>query len=134
MRNPHLLLIGLIPAITGAREGAGGIDPEGMTLALTGVLIVFAGLAAVSLFIALLPKVLETLKPKPKGPLVTHTKPVPRASVGGLDDRTLAAITLVLQAEGERMAGSNLKVTLGFQPSPWALSNKMRVLPGRINT
>ena len=128
-----LPLIAALPAATHAQSAA-DTDPRGLTLALTGVLIVFAGLAAISLFITLLPRVLAAFKHKPKTPEPSFVKPVPRDSVGGLDTETLAAIAMVVRAESERVAGSNLKVTLGFNTSPWALSSHMRILPGRISS
>ncbi len=113
-------------------------DPRGLFLALTGVLIVFAGLAAISLFIAMLPKILGGLERRGKASSAAsdnpNTKAVPRPEGKGLDEGTLAAITMVVEAETERLSGSNLKVTMGFNQSTWALSSKMRVIPGRINS
>ncbi|MCC5848389.1 MAG: OadG family protein [Verrucomicrobia bacterium] len=109
-------------------------DPRGIFLALTGVLIVFAGLAAISLFIALLPKILGGLERKSKEPESPNTTAVPHTGGGYIDEGTLAAIGMVIRAETERISGSNLKVTLGFTQSSWALSSKMRIIPGRINS
>lgn len=130
-----LTLITLFTPMLAVAQASGepGLDEKGLFLALTGVLIVFAGLASISLFIALLPKVLDAGKRKPQQNEAPNTRAVPRAAAGTLDDATLAAITMVLQAESERVSGSNLKVTMGFTQTPWALSNQMRVLPGRIS-
>lgn len=103
---------------------------HGLSLAISGMLIVFFGLLAISGFIALLPKVLVKLQ-KPPEP-----RPAPRPmtqKVDGLDPATLTAIALVLHAEAERSSGQGMKVTLPLTSSPWALSSQMRVVPSRIN-
>ncbi|GEM_PF-771216 len=109
-------------------------ETHGFDLAISGMVIVFCGLASISLFIGLLPKALE-MRDRTPAPA-----PVPAASSAAakpaheLDDELLTAIALVLHAETERASGQNLKVTLGLNPSPWALSSQMRVLPGRIHS
>jgi hypothetical protein len=107
---------------------------HGLDLALSGMLIVFLGLAAISGFIALLP-ILLSLRER-RSPMVSAPPAAvaERASTSELDPETLTAIALVLHAEHERASGQNLKVTLGLNPSPWALSSQMRVLPGRIQS
>ncbi len=118
---------------------------HGISLAISGMIIVFCGLALISLFISQLPRFLRALEkagwmPAPHGDGAHHVaKPVRAGSVLAaatpgeqLDAAMLAAVTLVLHAEAERAAGQNLKVTIGLNPSPWALSSNMRVIPGRI--
>ncbi len=111
-------------------------DDHGVGLAFSGMLIVFVGLAGISLFIALLPKLMAALRRALGAGKGGHG---PAASPGPdpLDAETLAAIGFVLKAEGERLMGQDPKVTIGLAsalPSPWALSSKMRSLPARIKT
>lgn len=104
---------------------------HGVSLAISGMIIVFVGLASISLFIALLPKVLRRFgKREPPAPLPA----APRRPAGELEPELLTAIALALHSESERASGQNLKVTMGLNTSPWALSKQMRVLPGRIRT
>lgn len=104
---------------------------HGLSLAISGMLIVFGGLLAISGFIGMLPKVLALLQ-KPPAP---RSAPMPMtAQRSGLDPATLTAIALVLHAEAERSAGQGMKVTLPLTSSPWALSSQMRVLPSRISS
>jgi hypothetical protein len=107
----------------------------GTQLALSGMLIVFIGLASLSLFIAFLPKGLAWWN-RDNAPIVSVARaPQPRTvPADQLDEATLVAIAMVMHAETERASGQNLKVTLGLNPSPWALSSQMRVLPGRIHS
>ncbi|MGA0333992.1 MAG: OadG family protein [Kiritimatiellia bacterium] len=105
---------------------------HGVSLAISGMLIVFGGLAAISICIGLLPLVLKKLEAKEKQAPV---KLVPLGREGQLlDPKMLTAIGFVLHAEAERASGQNLKVTLDLHPSPWALSSQMRVIPGRIKS
>jgi len=107
---------------------------HGFDLAVSGMIIVFCGLASISVFIGLLPKILE-MRDRKTAPLPASAAPVPAAKPANeLDEELLTAIALVLHAETERASGQNLKVTLGLNPSPWALSSQMRVLPGRIHS
>jgi len=105
-------------------------DDYGVSLALSGILVVFTGLATLALFIYAMPKILSLLEPSGK-PKPVQAK-VPIADPATLDEKTLSVITFVLHAEAERASGQNLKVTLDLHPSPWALSGQMRILPGRI--
>lgn len=125
------LLVGCTPMLAFANPNAGlEITDNGIGLAITGILIVFGGLAAISIFIGLLPKVLKWIEPREETLPVKPRKV--RVPMNQLDDATLTAIAFVLHAESERAAGQNLKVTLGLNTSPWALSSKMRILPGRL--
>ncbi|MDF3128910.1 OadG family protein [Kiritimatiellaeota bacterium B1221] len=105
---------------------------HGLSLAISGMIIVFTGLATISVCISLLPKVLKMLEKK------EQSAPVSVVPLGKeadqLDAGTLSAIAFVLHAEAERAASQNLKVTIDLHPSPWALSGNMRVLPGRIKS
>jgi len=120
-----------------ARQFLGRMDKpdveyiEGLSPAISGMLIVFMGLLLISGFIGLLPKALARLQ-KPPEP-----RPAPRPmtpEVDGLDPATLTAIALVLHAEAERSASQGMKVTLPLTTSPWALSSQMRILPSRIHS
>lgn len=133
MKRLYLLLMltpGISPAVSDALLK---IEKDhGLSLAISGMMIVFIGLAAISIFIALLPKILRLLEKKEREAPVQI---VPLGKEGDLlDPNTLSAIAFVLHAEAERAAGLNLKVTLDLHPSPWALSSQMRVLPGRIKS
>lgn len=119
---------------------------HGLSLALSGMFIVFSGLACISLFIALLPRILHAIHRthdrRTRAATLTRDQAVavpaaaaPATGKADLDPATLAAITMVLHAEQERQTSQNLKVTLGIHgglASPWALSSKMRVVPARI--
>jgi len=128
-----LLFLLCLPGLASASEASLQkiASDHGLSLALSGMLIVFTGLASISIFIAVLPKVLGLVDRKEKPSPVPVARPAP---VDGLDDETLTAIAMVLHAEAERSVGSNLKVTMGLNTSPWALSSQMRVLPGRIKS
>jgi len=131
-----LLLAGgyaVAPSLVMAGEDAlAKIESDhGFSLAISGMVIVFGGLLAISGFIGLLPKVLARLQKPPVPRPVPHPGPGPES---GLDPATQAAIAIVLHAEAERAAGQGLKVTLPLTSSPWALSSQMRVLPGRLSS
>lgn len=129
-----LFMLVMLPALCSASsDELQKIEMDhGLSLAISGMVIVFGGLAAISVCISLLPKILK-LTEKRERPM-----PLPQMSATaggvGLDPGTLSAIAFVLHAEAERTAGLNLKVTLDLHPSPWALSSQMRVLPGRIKS
>ena len=120
---------------------------HGLSLALSGMLIVFSGLAGISLFIALLPRVLAKfgsesaeadpgLEAEEEALAVAAARAMAQANgYGAVDPVIWAAISAVVHAEYERHAGQGMKVTLGLHgpsSSSWALSSKMRVIPGRI--
>lgn len=118
-------------ALAGSEQLAQIESDHGLSLAISGMLIVFMGLLAISGFIGLLPTILAKLE-KPAEP-----RPAPRPmtpKVDGLDPATLTAIALVLHAESERSTSQGMKVTLPLTTSPWALSSQMRVLPSRIHS
>jgi len=112
---------------------------HGLSLALAGMLIVFCGLAGISLFIAVLPKILagvHRLRSKAAGGYGPSASATKSPAADPFDGETLAAIAMVLHAEAERQAGQDPTVAIGLSPlvSPWALSTKMRAIPGRIKT
>lgn len=131
----YTLFLCCLPMICSAGDQALKIieSDHGVSLAISGMVIVFGGLATISICIALLPKVLDTLKKKPQSAPIKLV-PFGRDLSGKLDPGTLTAIAFVLQAEAERASGQNLKVTLDLHPSTWALSSQMRVLPGKIKS
>jgi len=64
---------------------------DGLSISFTGMLIVFAALTLIAVFIAILPWVMKILSPiLPKG-MVDHGAPAPRP-VSGTDEKILAAI------------------------------------------
>lgn len=105
------------------------VDGNGVSIALMGMMIVFCGLAMISLFIALLPKILALLQGKPvKAPArhVHHDRPSSET------EEITAAIGYVIHMEFEKLSSDNQKVTLEIEESSgssWALSNRMRTLP-----
>jgi hypothetical protein len=131
-RKPMHLLWLFLPALcqAGEQEIARIESDHGLSLAISGMVIVFGGLIAISGFIALLPRALCCLRK----PNELRPPPKPMSTVEGLDPQTLMAIALAIHAEAERTAGQGLKVTLPLNASPWGLSNQMRVLPGRISS
>lgn len=110
------------------------IDGDGFGIALTGMAIVFSGLAGVSIFIAILPRFLAGIhalaNPKPKP--VTKTSAAPAAGAADQDYAIQAAIAYVIDAERERMMDDDIRVIDLPAPSSWSLSNKMRTFPNRV--
>ncbi len=100
-------------------------------LALSTFVLVLGSLAVLALLTAWVPRAVQFFENRMRPQTPLNTTPLVRENVE-LDDRTLAAITFVVHAEADRLKGPNLKVTLPLNPSPWALSSQMRVLPGRI--
>jgi len=128
-----LLLLGLLggPLSAGEETLKKISSDHGLSLTISGMVIVFAGLACISFFIAMLPKVLRLLELQGAASIAPAAAAPPP---GWLDEGSLAAVALVLHAEAERAMGQKMKVTLGLNPSPWALSNQMRTIPGRIKS
>ena len=88
------------------------------------------------MFIAALPKVLGLLRQ------LTQPKPVaedpPAAGVvvedgSDMDQILQAAIAFVMDAERERNMEGDVTVMNRPEPSSWALSDKMRTFPTRVN-
>lgn len=130
MKYLFILLLGLPGFCLASQQALQKIETDhGLSLAISGMLIVFIGLATISICIGLLPKVLKLLEKKEKQAPIQI---VPMGKHEQMTPAMLSAIAFVVHAEAERAAGLNLKITLDLHPSPWALSNQMRVLPGRI--
>jgi hypothetical protein len=147
-RNPILiplacLALAWLPRVGAATNNIDAIrEDHGVALTIAGMLIVYAGLAGICMFIMALAKVMALISRLPfkasGGHGHGHAAPAVSALAGeDIDGETLAAIGLVLHAEAERLLGQDPKVTIGLSTalsSPWALSSKMRVIPGRIKT
>lgn len=104
-----------------------------LQLALGTFALALLSIGALALLMAALPRITAWFASRGQAPAPLHTTSLTRAP-GEMDAETLAAITYVLRAETDRLASPKLKVTLPLNPSPWALSNQMRVLPGRIKS
>lgn len=79
-------------------------DNGGLSLSITGMLIVFVALTLISLFIAMLPKVLDLLEPvlpRPHHPAVRS----PDEQLPADEEKIVAAIGYVLRSEMQK-AGS----------------------------
>jgi hypothetical protein len=101
-------------------------------LAFSIFVLALGSLAVLVLLTAGVPRVVLYFQKRMQPATPLNTTPLVRENVE-LDDRTLAAIAFVVHAEADRLKGPNMKVTLPLNPSPWALSSQMRVLPGRIS-
>lgn len=79
------------------------VKGQGVSISITGMAIVFAALVFISVFIALLPKLLEVLDPfLPAGH--THAAPPSREEQTDLDrEKVVAAIGLVLHTELQKV-------------------------------
>ena len=110
------------------------LDGHGVAISLTGMLIVFAGLVLISLFIAQLPALLTwfdrlTTRKAPKAEPVAVKNPVVSA-----EDEIMSAISLVIHMELERLTGESQKITISRRPGQgaiWASAGKMRSLSQR---
>jgi Na+-transporting methylmalonyl-CoA/oxaloacetate decarboxylase gamma subunit len=112
------------------------LDGHGLAITLVGMSIVFAGLVFISLFIAQLPRMLilfdrmTTRAPRPmvaKG-TTAGTVEVPRG------DELMAAISLVVHMELERLTGESQRITIlrrSGQGAIWASAGKVRSLSQR---
>ncbi|MBE9487161.1 MAG: OadG family protein [Chloroflexi bacterium] len=108
------------------------IDGNGIGITLTGMLIVFSGLALISLFITALPRVLDW------GSRLAAGKDTPSTVQAGAsvamepsDEEIMAALALVLHLELQHSLGEDSKVTISRQQrqgSIWASAGKMRSL------
>jgi len=101
------------------------IDGNGIGITITGMLIVFAGLILISLFIAALPKILELKTGKAEKKPATSSEPEEPT-----EDEIMAVIALVLHLETERTLGesSRLIISRRKRNSIWASAGKMRSL------
>ena len=118
------------------------IEGNGIIISIGGMLIVFAGLAILSLYIALLPRLLQLFR-KGNGSnkgrkRKTGRKPrSAKQTTHEIDeDKDLASVIgLVLQMEQERLVqSSNQVITIlrdHHNPSHWSKQRKMRIVPER---
>jgi Na+-transporting methylmalonyl-CoA/oxaloacetate decarboxylase gamma subunit len=90
---------------TPARGWEAIVKENGIGISITGMLIVFAALIIISVFIALVPKLLDVLDPiLPKGH--THVAPPSPEEQTPLDhEKVVAAIGLVLHTELQKITG-----------------------------
>lgn len=115
------------------------VNGNGVAISIGGMLIVFGGLLIISIYIALLPKILKLLNKKSR----ESTEPIhetlesrysPKREID--EDKDLASVIgLVLQMEQERLVqSSNQVITIQrdrHSPSYWSKDGKMRVIPER---
>jgi len=126
------------------------VQGNGVAISLTGMAIVFSGLIIMSVFIALLPSILNLFyrKPseeagaKPVGAPVAAAKAADAAAVAGVTDdeeeKDIASlIGLILHLENERHYQSdNQYITInrdGTRQSMWGRTGQMRSTPHRRN-
>jgi Na+-transporting methylmalonyl-CoA/oxaloacetate decarboxylase gamma subunit len=116
------------------------LDGHGFAIALTGMTVVFLGLVLVSVFIALLPRVLERLG-RPGLRLPPRMQGARAATMGqettlAIDPDLLAAIGYVLHAEYEReLLSDHQLITIregGEEQRVWTAIGKMRSLATRM--
>ncbi len=106
------------------------VDGNALQISITGMAIVFAGLASISLFIALLPKILKALHRE--GKKEEASAPVNATSLEKLDEDSMIAVVYVVHMEYERLTGDDVKADISQDSeSAWALSSKMRTFPAR---
>lgn len=107
------------------------VDGNGIGITLTGMLIVFSGLALISFFIVILPKVLDWFaQPSFRSSQVATDEQVV-SDPEPTEQELLAVITLVLHAEMERSLGELTQLTISRQQrhgSIWNSAGKMRSL------
>ncbi|HSJ07464.1 MAG TPA: OadG family protein [Longimicrobiales bacterium] len=111
---------------------------HGLGIAVTGMTVVFAGLVLVSLYIRVLPRVLEEaggLARRRRDRQATDSTVVP-AALSSADPALLAAIGYVLQAEREHaLALDDQRITLredDEEQRVWTAIGKMRTLATRM--
>ncbi len=111
------------------------IAGNGISITLTGMTIVFSGLLLISLFILLLPRVLNGLD---RCTANTTNKPQSTSDPESLGPPTegeiRAAISLVIHIELERCGGDLQQITMKKHPSAgsfWTTAGKMRSLSNR---
>ena len=112
------------------------LDGQGFAITLIGMVIVFSGLLLISLFIAQLPRMLDffdrltTRAARPEAPseAVAERVTVPQG------EEIMAAISLVVHMELERLTGESQKITIlrrSGQGAIWASAGKVRSLSQR---
>ena len=112
------------------------LDGHGVAITLIGMVIVFSGLLLISLFIAQLPRLLDffdrlttrTARPEAPSEAVAERVTVPQG------EEIMAAISLVVHMELERLTGESQKITIlrrSGQGAIWASAGKVRSLSQR---
>lgn len=109
------------------------VDGNGIGITLTGMLIVFSGLLLISLFITVLPRILELQSRlrSQRGSSPAVTQPVVMVDEEPSEAEIMALISLVLHLETERSLGEGHQLTISRkqrQGSIWASAGKMRSL------
>lgn len=109
------------------------IAGNGIGITITGMLIVFSGLALISFFISVLPRILEYRQSKQVG-ISESGSAQQEACVADqepTEEELLAIISLVLHEEMERSLGEMSRLTIARQKqhaSIWASAGRMRSL------
>ncbi len=128
------------------------LDSQAIGISITGMSIVFTGLILLSIYITVLPKILEFLekprpdkkeeatadeaeKPEKTGTVATAETETPIAPVDEEANDIASVIGLVLQLEHERaISTENEQITISSnigEPSPWSRAGRMRKMPQR---
>ncbi|MFW5972752.1 MAG: OadG family protein [Bacteroidota bacterium] len=111
------------------------IAGDGIGLAITGMLIVFAGLIFISLYIAAIPRALEWAESQ-KQRREERRRPAPTAAASGIEDPTLrAAIALAIQLELENelpLDAQRITIQRDAAQNAWTFAGKMRTLSTRM--
>ena len=116
------------------------LDGNGIAISIGGMSIVFGGLLIITIYIALLPKILALFSKKSPDKAasqqnleLTPKPPSPRTIDPNKD--LASVIGLVLQMEQERLVqSSNQVITIKrdrHQPSHWSKNGKLRNMPER---
>jgi Na+-transporting methylmalonyl-CoA/oxaloacetate decarboxylase gamma subunit len=82
-----------------AQRGWANVLQYGLMTAVVGLLIVFAALALITLFISLLPHILHAIHPLPEDDEVS---PAARGRTASAEDELVAAIAFALHTELQR--------------------------------
>jgi Na+-transporting methylmalonyl-CoA/oxaloacetate decarboxylase gamma subunit len=122
------------------------IEGQAVDISITGMSIVFSGLLLLSIFISVLPKILDwfenlsaaqkdkTLVPE-KGGVAKKEVESPVEPVDDESNDIASVIGLVLQLELERVTSTeNEQITISKnidEPSPWSRAGRMRKMPQR---
>ncbi len=112
------------------------LDGHGFAITLIGMLIVYAGLVLISLFIAQLPRLLalyDRVTIRAPRTMARDGASVESATVVQ-GDELMAAIGLVMHMELERLTGESQKITIlrrSGQGAIWASAGKVRSLSQR---
>lgn len=110
---------------------------DGFGLAFVGMSVVFAGLLAVSLYVAMMPRIFAWVERRREAPRLqaADAAVVGREPSLGIDPDLLAAIGYVFQAERERqLAQDHQEITLrdDDEQRVWTAIGKMRTLSKRM--